>query len=816
MTPGARFPVAERAKRLARLTSPRAKRRGRSATPSRGAPLFLFLFTLLTPVPAATPEPGLANARAHPFPLTAVRLLDSPFKQAQERDAKYLLELDPDRLLHNFRINAGLPSSAEPLGGWESPKCELHGHFVGHYLSAVALMYASTGDARFKDRATVMVAGLAECQRALGPSGYLSAFPESFFDRVEGGQPVWAPYYTLHKIYAGLLDTHAHCGNAQALDVAKGFGDWVKARTDRLDDTRMEAMLKAEHGGMIDCLANLYAATGDARHLATAMRFYHHAVLDPLARGEDKLAGLHANTQFPKVIGLARLYELTGDATHRKTAEFFWDRVVNHHSYALGGNSDHEHFGPPDTLSNRVSPTTAETCNTYNMLKLTRHLFGWDAAPERAEFYERGLYNQILASQDPKTGMMAYHIPVHGAWFRPYNTPLDSFWCCTGTGVENHAKYGDSIYWRDEHGLFVNLFIPSTLTWTERDVTLTQRTRFPEEEIVRLEWACAKPTPLALRIRCPGWLASPAAFSINGEPVSPDTQPGAYVTLHREWETGDRVEIRLPMALRLEPMPDNPRRAAIFHGPILLAGELGSEGIAPPMPYAKSQKDFFSQPPPAQPVLVTGNRPPPDWLQPVANRPLTYTTRGVGRPNDITLTPFYSLHHQRYSLYWDLTTEQDWETQKATIEAAQQRERDITARTVDFIPIGTFEVERNHNLQGERTSAGSFQGRAWRHAADGGWFSYDLKVPTGGRAELLCTFWGSDKGHRTFDILADGHKLATVDLQGDRPGQFFDVAYPIPAETLTGKSRVTVLFQAHPGSFAGGLFDIRIVKGPAP
>ncbi len=780
-------------------------------------PIALLVIGWLIPLArAAAPEPGLASARAHPFPLTAIRLLDSPFKDAQARDAKYLLDLDPDRLLHAFRAYAGLPTTAQPLGGWEDPKCELRGHFVGHYLSACALMYASTGDIRFRDRAAVMVAGLAECQKALGPSGYLSAFSESFFDRVESGERVWAPYYTLHKIHAGLLDIHAHCDNAQALEVARKFGDWVKARTDRLDDARMETMLKVEHGGMIDCLANLSAATGDAKYLATAKRFYHHAVLDPLARGEDKLAGLHANTQFPKIIGLARLHELTGDPSFRAATEFFWDRVVHHHSYSLGGNSDHEHFGPPDALSDRISPTTAESCNTYNMLKLTRHLFAWDASPDRAEFYERALYNHILASQDPKTGMMAYHIPVFGAWFHPYNTPLDSFWCCTGTGVENHAKYGDSIYWHDDDSLFVNLFIPSTLTWREKGITLTQRTSFPDENITRLEWTCEKPTPLSLRIRCPAWIASPATFSINGEPMSPSGKPGTYATLRREWKNGDRMEIHLPMSLRLEAMPDNPRRASVFCGPILLAGELGTEGIAPPMPYAKRQTDFFSQPPPPQPILVTGDRAPAEWLQPVASRPLTYTTRGVGRPSDVRLSPFYRLHHQRYALYWDLMTESDWESHKTAIEAAQRHERELTARTIDSIPIGTFEVERNHSLQGENTSTGNFRGRAWRHATNGGWFSYDLKIPAQGPAELLCTFWGSDRGNRTFDIIADGQKLATVDLEENRPGQFFDATFPIPAEAITGKRKVTIRFQGHPSNFAGGVFDVRILKGPAP
>lgn len=761
---------------------------------------------------AATAEPGLAQAKARPFPLADVRLLDSPFKRAQELDAKYILELEPDRLLHNFRVNAGLPSNAQSLGGWEEPKCELRGHFAGHYLSAIALMYASTGDPRFKDRAASMVSVLADCQKALGPSGYLSAFPESFFDSVENERRVWAPYYTLHKICAGLLDIHAYCGNEQALTAAKGFGDWVAGRIGRLDDARMERMLRVEHGGMIDCLANLHAATGDPKYLGAAKRFYHHAVLDPLLHREDKLAGLHANTQFPKVIGIARLYELTDDPAFRGIAEYFWERVVGHHSYALGGNSDHEHFGPPDTLSDRVSPTTAETCNTYNMLKLTRHLFSWDASPARADFYERAIYNHILASQDPRTGMMAYHMPIHGAWFRPYNTPLDSFWCCTGTGIENHAKYPDSIYWSDAEGIFVNLFIPSALTWKAKGVTLTQRTTFPEEEIVRFEWSCEAPVTLALRLRCPGWLASAPSLSINGEPVTVDTKPGAYASVRREWKSGDRVEVRLPMAIRQEPMPDNPNRVAFFHGPILLAGELGTEGIAAPAPYAKRQTDFFSHEPPQQPVLIRPGGPPAEWLRPVAGRALTYETQSIGRPRDVVLSPFYKLHHQRYALYWDLMSEADWQNRKAALEAARARDRELAARTIDHVIIGNFEAERAHNLRGDHTAAGHFRGRAWRHASDGGWFSYDLKVRDGDPAALRCTYWGSDGGNRKFKILADDRTLATVSLEQNRPGEFFDATYPIPTETSAGKKKISVRFQAEPGSRAGGVFDVRIVK----
>ncbi|MBM3888289.1 MAG: hypothetical protein FJ388_04090 [Verrucomicrobia bacterium] len=792
----------------------------------------LLLFAMVTPMaafalPASDPVSPKGVCKAQPFDLEDVRLLDGPFRDAMLRDKKYLLDLDADRLLHTFRLNAGLPSSAQEYGGWEAAKCELRGHFVGHYLSACALMFASTGDERLKERAALMVRELAKCQAALGPSGYLSAFPESFIDRVETTGKVWAPYYTLHKILAGLLDIRSHCGNAQALDVTRRFGDWVAARNERLSDEQMEKMLGVEHGGINEAMANLYALTGDERHLRAARRFYHKRVLDPLAARQDKLAGLHANTQFPKVIGLARLYELTGEECYRTLAEFFWDRVVNHHSYVIGGNSDHEHFGPPDQLAQRVSPWTAETCNTHNMLKLTRHVFAWNPTAAQADYYERALYNQILATQDPRTGMMGYHVPLYGAWFMPYNTPHDSFWCCTGTGVESHAKYGDSIYWHDNDSLHVNLFIASELTWKQKGLVVRQETKFPEQETTRLTLRCDKPVTLGLRIRRPAWVGE-MNISVNGQVArlskveSGAAKPSAstlesratYVELRREWKSGDCVEVRLPMSLRLEPMPDDPNRAAICYGPCVLAGALGSEGIVPPMPYAKSQADFFKGKTAAPaPVLLAQGRPVAEWVEAVPGRPLSFRTQGVGKPDDVTLVAFHALLPQRYSIYWDLLTPEQWKKRQAALEAEQRRERELSTRTVDVVRVGEFEPERAHHFKSERSDAGTFSGRLWRHAR-GGWFSYEVKVTPDKPMVLLCTYWGSDTGKREFDILVDGQKIATQKLERNKPGEFFDVEYPIPAQLTAGKQRVTVKFQARPDATAGGVFGCKMLRAP--
>src|SRR4051794_29524206 len=509
----------------------------------------------------------VVEIKAAPFDLEDVRLLPGPFRHAMELDQKYLLALDVDRLLHTFRINAGLPSSAKPLGGWEEPKVELRGHFTGHYLSACALMFASTGDERFKARGEQVVAGLAECQRKLG-SGYLSAFPEEFIDRVEKRRRVWAPWYTLHKILAGLLDMDEHCGSTQALDVARKFADWVKARTDRLSDEPMQAMLGNEHGGMNEALANLYARTGDDQYLKLAGRFNHMAVLGPAADRRDTLTGLHANTQIPKFIGTARQYELTGKEWFETASRFFWDTVVKECSYVIGGHSDGEMFPPKDRLSRALGPDTTETCNTYNMLKLTRHLFEWDPRVEYADYYERALLNHILASQNPESGMMCYYVPLRPGARKVYNSFDDAFWCCTGTGVENHAKYGDSIYFHDNNKtLFVNLFIASELNWKAKGLKLRQETNFPHEQGARLVFTCDQPVELGVKLRHPAWAGSGFAIKVNGEPAAIESKPGGYATIDRSWKNGDAITIDLPFSLHTEGFRDNPNRLAFLHGP---------------------------------------------------------------------------------------------------------------------------------------------------------------------------------------------------------------------------------------------------------
>jgi DUF1680 family protein len=602
---------------------------------------------------------------ARPFPLTAVRLLDSPFKDAMLRDQAFLLGLDHDRLLHTFRLTAGLPTTATPLGGWEAPDIELRGHTAGHYLSAVALMYSATGDIRFKQRGDALVAELAKIQAALAVkgyhAGYLSAFPEEFIDRVESRRKVWAPYYTLHKMLAGLLDMNQLCGNQQALDVLLKQVAWIRFRTDRLSPDQQQAMLQTEFGGINDALASLYEVTGDPEHLRLARMFDHAAVFDPLARREDKLDGLHANTQIPKVIGAAREYELTGETRYRDIATFFWERVARHRSYANGGHSDGEAFFPVDTFSAHLGAESSETCNTYNMLKLTRHLFEWNPSAELMDFYERGLYNHILASQDPATGGVIYYCPLKpGAW-KSYSTKDGSFWCCVGTGLENHAKYADTIYFQSDDALFVNLYIPSELNWKERGLNLRQTTRFPDEGTTRIAFAVDRPVRLTLRVRHPSWAASGFTVAINGLPQPVESRPGSYVSIVREWKTGDTVDIGLPMSLRAEALPGTTDSVALFYGPILLAGDLGAAGLDTARRYGPSAPPLADVPGVEVPALIAPDRTRLlAAVAPVAGQPLTFHTTGLGQPHDVTLVPFYRAHATRYTVYWKTYTPTDW------------------------------------------------------------------------------------------------------------------------------------------------------------
>ncbi len=603
-------------------------------------------------------------AKVQPFPMTQVRLLPSPFLDAAEWNRGYMNRLPADRLLHSFRLNAGLPSSAEPLGGWEvyvppapgerrNSEGELRGHFVGHFLSASAQVYASMGDKEAKSKADYMVAELAKCQQKLGTSGYLSAFPTEWFDRLDARKPVWAPFYTIHKIMAGMLDMYQLTGNKQALEVLEGMSRWADDWSASKTEEHMQDILNTEYGGMNEVLYNLTGATGDDRWAKAGDRFTKKRFFNPLALRNDELTGLHVNTHIPQVIGAARRYEISSDMRFHDVADYFWYEVTTARSYVTTGTSNGEGWlTQPRMLSAELkrSVATAECCCSYNMLKLARHLYGWSGESGYFDYYERGLLNMRLGTIQPKTGHTQYYLShTPGAW-RTFCTEDKSFWCCTGTGVEEYSKLNDSIYWRDEEGVFVNLFIASELDWAEKGFRLRQDTRFPEQPATTLTVTAAKPGNVTMRLRIPAWTRS-ASVKINGRAIDVTPTPGCYLTLNRPWKAGDKIEMALPMHLSVEAMPDDPRTQAFLYGPLVLAGDLGSEGLTGQLiegPNAPRMRGL----PLEIPSFKAAGTDPATWIKP-AGAPLTFRT--TGQQKDVTLAPLNSIFGKRYSFYWQVS-----------------------------------------------------------------------------------------------------------------------------------------------------------------
>ncbi len=575
-----------------------------------------------------------------PFPMTQVRLTASPFQQAAEANRGYMDRLDAARLIRNFRLNAGLPSSAEPLGGWEQytpgREGELRGHFTGHYLSACALSHASTGDAAIKAKGDEMVAELAKCQ---AQSGYLSAFPTEWFDRLDARKPVWAPFYTVHKIMAGMFDMYALTGNKQALEVLEGMANWTGGYTKSKPEPHMQDILNTEYGGMNEVLYNLSAATGDDRWATIGDRFTKKIFFNPLASRRDELRGLHVNTHIPQVIGAARRYELSGDMRFHDVADYFWYEVTSARAYVTGGTSNGEGWlTQPRQLAAELkrSVSTAECCCAYNMMKLTRHLYAWTGDPRYFDYYERALFNHRLGTIRPDTGATQYYLSLTpGAW-KTFNFEDKSFWCCTGTGVEEFSKLNDSIYWKDDRGVYVNLFIPSDLNWREKGFRLKQETKFPDVQSSTLRITVDKPVQLAVNLRIPEWLTS-GSIKLNGKQIDASSSPGSYLTLSRMWKTGDRIDMDLPMSLRVEAMPDDPKTQAALYGPIVLAADLGTQGlvkeliVGPSVPQIRKAGDI------GIPAMAS--------IKP-AGKPLAFDMNGT------PLLPLNRILDRRYSVYF--------------------------------------------------------------------------------------------------------------------------------------------------------------------
>jgi uncharacterized protein len=589
-----------------------------------------------------------------PFSMTQVRLLPGECKGAQDANADYLKRLDADRLLHNFRVNAGLPSSAQPLGGWEAPDGELRGHFVGHYLSACALMYSSTGDEALKEKGNTMVAALAECQAKLG-GGYLSAFPLSFFDRLNARTKVWAPFYTVHKIMAGMYDMHQHCDNAQALTVLRGMADWADKWTAAQPEPHMQDILNTEYGGMNEVLYNLAALTGEERYALAGDRFTKKKFFNPLALRRDELRGLHVNTHIPQVIGAARRYEISGDQRFADVADFFWYDVTSARAYVTGGTSNNEHWlVEPHRLGAelKLGTDTTECCCAYNMLKLTNHLYEWTADPRYFDYYERTLWNHRLGALD-ENGHSQYYLSIVPSAWRTFGKENDSFWCCTGTGVEEFSKLNSAIYFHDAEALYVNLFIASELQWKDKGIAVRQETSFPDDAKAALVIQADQPVRLAIKLRIPAWTGAGAVVTINGSALDVEPSPGSYFSVARTWKSGDRIELTMPMSLRIEKMPDEPATQAVLYGPLVLAGKLDTGGpdgelVVGPMGPAVQKH------PERVPEFKASTNNPEAWVKPVSSSGgLVFRTDG--QATDVTFEPLYRVRNGRYSIYWKIT-----------------------------------------------------------------------------------------------------------------------------------------------------------------
>jgi DUF1680 family protein len=590
-----------------------------------------------------------------PFDLSRVRLRPGPFLDAMRINQQYLLRENPDRLLHTFRITAGLPTSAEPLGGWEAPENELRGHFTGHYLSACAMGSVTLGDDALKQRAALMVGELAKCQQK---NGYLSAFPEEFFDRLREGRGVWAPFYTLHKIMAGLLDVHTLTGNAQALDVLKGMAAWTGSWTQPLQESHMQRVLEREYGGMNEVLYNLAAVTGSRQYQAVAHKFDHERFFAPLALGRDELKGLHVNTNIPKVIGAARRYETMGDQRSRDIAEYFWNEVTSKRSYSTGGTSNGEGWNTePGKLSTELGGYSQECCVTYNMLKLTRHVFGWTADPRAADYYERALYNGILGTMNPADGEKLYYVPMGSGYWKLWGPQPTTYWCCTGSGAESFSKFTDSIYFHDDDGLYVNLFIPSDLDWREKGLRVAQDTRFPEADSTTLTISADKPVKMPLRVRVPYWATQGGSVKVNDRALEAFAAPSSYFVLNRTWQNGDKVEITMPMSLHTHPMPDDPSLQSVMYGPIVLAARLGTEGLTPDVlraaPTKPRQVPAYKGKGLPDPTIKAKGADASLAVKPAGTKPLEFQTTGQER--ELSLIPLYQVYDERYAVYFKVS-----------------------------------------------------------------------------------------------------------------------------------------------------------------
>lgn len=767
------------------------------------------------------------NLKLYTFKLSQVKILDGIFLKAQQTDLHYILALDPDRLLAPYLKDAGLQPKKENYGNWES--MGLDGHIGGHYLSALSMMYAATGNKEVINRLNYMIDQLAICQEKNG-NGYVGGVPDSkqlWEDLAKGkiiAQPFslnnkWVPLYNLHKLMAGLRDAYLIAGNDKAKTILINLTNWFINWSKNLNEDQIQEILKCEHGGINEVFADVYSFTGDIKYLELAKRFSHRFLLNSLIEEKNILTGLHANTQIPKVIGFKRIGELSNNKEWEKAAEYFWKLVFEKWTISIGGNSVREHFHSPDDFTPMIESNQGpETCNSYNMLRLTQKLYLSNPCPEYIKYYERTLFNHILSSEHIEKGGFVYFTPMRPRHYRVYSSTQKDFWCCVGTGLENHAKYGEMIYLHDNKNIYINLFIHSKLNWEEKGISLTQKTYFPYEENSEIIINLKKPTTLSIFIRYPEWV-KPNKFqiTINNHPIEIKNQAGQYIEINRKWENNDKIKINLPMSISIEYLPDKSPWASILYGPIVLGAKTDTTDLdglwanGGRMEHIANGKLYPIE---ESPIIISESRNFENYVKPVENKKLTFTISNIIYPEkykNIELIPFFSIHEARYMIYFPVMTKKELQEKLEAIREKEKQKLALEAITIDQVAPGEQQSELDHNFKGEQTESGIHNGRHWRHAYK--WFSYDLKDIYKSAKKLKITYYGLDRD-RKFDIFINDNLIASEELIGNKGNTFFDIDYIIPDIIIKNMKDniLTVKFIAKEGSIAGGIYYIRLLK----
>lgn len=790
--------------------------------------LQLLLLTIFNLSVAANNHQGCCNSKVRKsFRNQQVKLLPGMFQHAQNTNLNYLLALDPDRLLAPFLREAGLEPKKPPYPNWESTG--LDGHIGGHYLTALSLKYAATGEKEMLRRLNYMIDELERCQNAYG-DGYIGGVPGSrqLWTEIAAGNhrigafsmnSKWVPLYNIHKTYAGLRDAWLITGNEKAKRMLIRFTDWMIKLTEPFNDNQIQNILRSEFGGLNEVFADVAAITGDKKYIDLAYRFSHLYLLNPLIAGEDRLNGMHANTQIPKVIGFERLAKITNDRNYRQAARFFWETVVNNRTCVLGGNSVREHFHPIDDFSSMIrSEEGPETCNTYNMMKLSHMLFEAEGKERYIDYYERAMFNHILSTQNPECGGLVYFTPMRPGHYRVYSQVKTSFWCCVGSGIENHSKYNELIYAHNGKDLWVNLFVPSELNWEEKGLTLRQETQFPYKKHSVLQLQLQKRENFTMHIRYPSWIAGKGMkVSVNGRKQRFENQPGSYIAINRRWKSGDKIRIELPMQAHIKNLPDGSDFIAFMYGPIVLGAKTSTENMTGLFADDSRGGHIASGPQiPLNevPILLTNNKKKlADLLIPVRNKPLTFKLpKGLvdAQFSDLTLEPFYGIHSSRYMIYWQVMSPEMQQSLQAIQQEEENKRRVLHERTIDLVMPGQQQPESDRFIEFENSQIGVHSNRHWRDAS--GWFSYRLRDPQRQASLLSVTYYGRDRDRR-FRILVNGQVIANVVLDGQQGDRFFAVEYPIPeALVKASNGTLTVRFEAEPNSVAGGVYEVRLLR----